>query len=94
MIPGRKKRKNVPLVGQPLHAAARKANRYNLKVCLWELKALYGFIAADMDEDTRISTEMTLRNCIMKLERIAEYYRKAQPKIAAITTNQEGEPNA
>lgn len=78
-------------------AQKRKMNRFNMKIVLLELKALYPLLNADMDDETRTSTEATLRNCIAKLGRIADFYmrpHKLSPAAARTTitddSNSEG----
>jgi hypothetical protein len=58
-------------------ASKRKVNRFNLKIVLLELKALYPGLSAEMDEETRVETERTLRGCIAKLGRIADFFAKS-----------------
>lgn len=58
----------------------QKSNRFNLKIVLLELKALYPILSSEMDEETRDVTEKTLLNCAMKLEVIARFFaHKPQP---------------
>lgn len=54
----------------------QKSNRFNLKIVLLELKALYPILSSEMDDETREVTEKTLLNCAMKLEVIARFFAK------------------
>lgn len=65
-------------------AAKQKSNRFNLKIVLLELKALYPILNADMDDETREATERTLINCRDKLEVIARFFhtRPVKPEPA------------
>jgi hypothetical protein len=61
-------------------AARQKSNRFNLKIVLLELKALYPILSSDMDDETRETTERTLINCRDKLDVIARYFHQKPAK--------------
>jgi hypothetical protein len=64
----------------------QKSNRFNLKIVLLELKALYPILSSQMDDETREVTEKTLLNCAMKLEVIARYFADKQPTVSDNTS--------
>lgn len=67
----------------------QKSNRFNLKIVLLELKALYPILSSDMDDETREVTEKTLVNCAMKLEVIARFFaHKPQPSANSSSTTE------